>query len=90
VHRRPLGRVQHAELDAGRVGHPGHLAAERVDLADELPLGQPSDGRVAAHQRDRVQIHREQQRACAHSGGGQGRLASGVARAHDDDVEVPC
>ena len=56
--RRPDGRaaasVQNLELDAGRVDRQAHQAAERVDLADEVPLGRPADRRVARHVRDRL------------------------------------
>jgi hypothetical protein len=39
------GGVEDLELDAGGVGGQAHQAAERVDLADELALGQAADGR---------------------------------------------
>ena len=60
MHGRALGAVEHAELDAGGVDDLAHLAAEGVDLADDLPLGDAADGRVAAHLGDGVGIHREQ------------------------------
>ena len=52
VHRRALAPVEQAELDRGRVGEHPHRAAERVDLADDLPLGHAADRRVAAHLAD--------------------------------------
>ena len=57
VHGRALGAVEHAELDAGGVDDLAHLAAEGVDLADDLPLGDAADGRVAAHLADGVGVH---------------------------------
>ena len=49
AHGRALAGVEHPELDAGLVGHLGHLAAERVNLADELALRQAADGGIAGH-----------------------------------------
>ena len=57
VHRRALGRVQHAELNAAGVDALAHHAAERVDLANDLPLGDAADGRIAAHLGDGVGVH---------------------------------
>ena len=86
MHGRALGAVEHAELDAGRVDDLAHLAAEGVDLADDLPLGDAADGRVAAHLADGVGVHRQQGGAQPHARGGQGGLDAGVAGADDDDV----
>ena len=49
LHRGALAAVQHAELDAGQVGHLAHQAVERVDLADQMPLAKPANGRIAGH-----------------------------------------
>jgi hypothetical protein len=38
---RALGSIEHAELNAGRVGIEAHLAAQRVDLPHDLPLARP-------------------------------------------------
>ena len=88
VHGRALAAVEQAELDAGGVGDQAHRPAQGVDLADDLPLGDAADGRVAAHLADRVQAGREQGRLGAQSGGGQGRLGAGMAGADDDDIEI--
>src|SRR5277367_1889948 len=88
--RRPYGGaaggVEEAELDAYGVGYFAHDAAEGVDFADEMALGDASDGRVAGHLRDEVEIEREQGGAHAHAGRGRGRLAAGVSGADDDYV----
>ena len=68
VHRRALAAVEQAELDGGGVGDDAHRAAEGVDLADDLPLGDPADRRVAAHLADGVAVHRQQGGAPAHPG----------------------
>jgi hypothetical protein len=38
-----LADIQHTKLYAGAVGASRHLAAERVELADEMPLARASD-----------------------------------------------
>ncbi len=63
AHRGSLAQVQAPKLYAGLVGGLGHLAAERVDLAHEVPLGQPADGRIAAHLADGVPLPGDAQHA---------------------------
>ena len=88
VHGRALGAVEHAELNAAGVDDLAHFAAQGVDLADDLPLGDAADGRVAAHLGDGVGIHGQEGGAQPHPGRGQGRLDAGVAGADDDDIEI--
>ena len=57
---RTFGGVQQAELDAGRIGGQAHLAAEGIDLADDVPLGLSPDGGVTAHLRNSINIPTEQ------------------------------
>src|SRR5438477_352012 len=49
VHRWTFCAIEHAELNAAGVGHLAHLAAESVDLTNDLPLGHAADRGVAAH-----------------------------------------
>jgi hypothetical protein len=83
-----FARVEHADLDRGAVGVTGHLAAERIYLADDMALGRAADRGVARHEGYRVEVHREQERAVPHARGGQGRLAPGVPPAYYDDIVV--
>ena len=80
-------RVEQTELDADGIGYFAHDAAERIDLADQVALGDAADGRVAGHLGDEVQIHGDHGGAAAHAGGGAGGFAPGVSGADDDDVE---
>ena len=79
--------VEEAVLDGRAVGDAGHLAAEGVDLADDLALGQAADGRVARHGGNRVGPQGDQ------GGGGpeacrrQGGLAPGVPAAYYNNIE---
>ncbi len=45
AHGRTLARVQGAELDARAIGGARHRAAQRVDLADQVPLADAADRR---------------------------------------------
>jgi len=88
VDRRPATEVEHAELDARAVNHPGHDPAEGVNLADQLPLGQPADGRVTRHLGDGVEVEGQEEGSGAHARGDVGRLATGVAGTDHYHVEV--
>ena len=75
------GGVEEAELDAAGVGDFAHDAAEGVDFADEMALGDAADGGVAGHLRDEVEVQREEGRAQAHACGRGCGFATGVAGA---------
>ena len=86
AHARSLRRVEHPALDRGGVGVDPHDAAERVDLADHVPLGQSADRRVARHLPDRIEILREHRRLATRARRRQRRLDPGMPRADDEHV----
>ena len=86
--RRAARSIQQAELDADRIGDLAHDAAERVDFAHQVSLGDAADGRIAGHLRDQVDVQRVERGLQAHAGGGHGGLASGMAGADDHYVEL--
>ena len=86
LHRRAFAAVQHAELDAGLVGDPAHQPVQRVDLADEMALAEPADGRIAGHLADGGEAVGDQRRPRAKPRRGGSGLAAGMAAADDDDV----
>ena len=88
LHGRTLGAVQHAELDAGLVDHPAHQPVERIDLAHEMPLAEPADGRVARHLADGLELVRDERRARAHACRRRRCLAARVPASHNDDVKA--
>ena len=47
LHCRPLSRVQQAQLEQVAVGVAGHLTAQGVDLAHQVPLAGPAQRGVA-------------------------------------------
>ena len=85
-HRRPLARVQCAELNAGTVRGARHGAAQGIDFPDQVPLADSPDRRIAAHLPQCLDALGEQERAHAHARGGQRRFGAGVAAADDNDV----
>ena len=87
-YRAPLGPVQHAIVYRCGVGSTGDYAVERVDFADEMPLPQPPDCRIAAHGADLLEIERHQSRTRAHSGGCAGRFDPGMAAADYKNIEI--
>jgi hypothetical protein len=88
LHRRTLGAVEDLELDAGAVGRLPHQPAQRVDLLDQVSLGQATDGRVARHAADRFAQHRHHGHTGAAAGANPRRLRAGVPAADDEDVVV--
>ena len=87
-HSGPLGAVQHAELNGGAIGGAPHDAAQGVDFAHDGALGNPADGRVAAHLSDGIERGGEQEGASAEPGGHGGGFGSGVAATDDNDIIV--
>ena len=82
----PLRAVQHAELNAGLVGDAAHQPVQRVDLADQMALAEPANGRIAGHLADGLDLVRDQRRARAHARGRGRGLATGVSAANHDHI----
>jgi hypothetical protein len=85
---RAFAGIELAELDPGRVDGLGHLAAESVDLFNEVALADPPDGRVARHLADVVEVQGNHQRPAAQACGRQGGFDAGVPGADDNDVKA--
>ncbi len=90
--RRPDGgaarSIEETELDADGVGDLAHDAAERVDFADEMSLGDAADGGIAGHLGDEIDVQCVKGSLQAHAGGSHGGLASGMTGADHDHVEM--
>ncbi len=80
--------VEQAELDADGVGDLGHDAAESVDLANDVSLGDAADGGVAGHLGDEIGVESEEGGAEAHARRGHGSLTAGMSGADYGDVEM--
>ncbi len=55
---------------------------------DQVAFADAADGGIAAHLAQGLDALREQQRAHAHPGRGQGSLGTGVTAAYHDDIEI--
>ena len=87
-HRAAFGAIQHPIMDRGGVGRAADQPVEGIDLADEMPLAQPADGRIAAHRPDGGEIEGHQRSARAHSRGHRRRFASGMTAADHHDIKA--
>ena len=86
LHCRALALVEHTVLQGGAVGVESHFAAERVDLAHQMPLRRAADGGVAGHKADAVQIQSEDDRIQTRAGKREGGFAPRVTCADDHGV----
>ena len=84
--RRALAAVEHPELDAGAVRRSAHLAAQGIDLTDQMPLAGAADGGVAGHVAHCVQIDGKDNGFQSQTGGGKGGFNAGMARTNDRNV----
>jgi hypothetical protein len=75
-------------LNAGVIDRATHQSAERVDLANEMPLGGAADRRIARHMSYGLERERTQTDANTETGCRMRRFASGMTSADDDDIEV--
>src|SRR5260370_28558165 len=64
--RRSLFRVQHPELQSGHIGGFPHFATDGIDFTGQMALCQASNGRIAGHLTDSVEVDREHQCLTAH------------------------
>ena len=87
MHGGALAPVEQAKLDGRGVGEQAHRAAESVDLPDDLPLGDPTDGRVAAHLTDGVDVDCQQRRPETDPARRQRRLEPGMPGADNENIE---
>ena len=87
LHRRPLGPVEHPELDARAVDGPPHDAVQGIDLAHQVALAQPADRRIAGHFADGVDAMGDEQGPGAHARGNGRGFRAGMAAADHDHVE---
>jgi len=87
-HGRPAAAVEELELDPRRIDGARHQAPEGVDLANQMSLRGSTHRRIARHVRDRVGRKRAQSNVRTEARGRIGRLASGMTRSDDDDIEL--
>ena len=86
MHGRAFATIEQAKLDARRVDRLAHDAAERIHLANDLPLGNTPDGRIATHLSHGVEIGGQQTAAGTESRCRQRRFGPGVPRTDDQHI----
>src|SRR5205807_2935047 len=85
---RSAGSIEQAELDADRVGDLAHDAAKRVHFTDEMSFGDASDGGIAGHLRNQINVQRVERGLQSHAPAGYSSLAAGMSSTDHDDVEL--
>jgi hypothetical protein len=90
MHRWSLSAVEKSKLNCCTVDCKTHGPAQGINLANDLPFGYASDGGVAAHLGDGVEVACEQSSFRAHSGGGEGCLHPRVPGSDHNDVKFVC
>jgi len=55
LNSRPFPTIEHTELNAGSIRNAPHQTVQRINLANQMPLPQTTDGRVARHHADRIE-----------------------------------
>ncbi len=88
LHRRAFAPVQQAELYARPIRSAAHQPVHRVDLAHQMALAKPSDGRVARHHANAIAPQRDKRRRAAHARGRMRGLCPRMTAADHDDVEM--
>ncbi len=86
-HRRSAASIEQLELNAGGVDRPAHEPAQRVDLANEMAFGRPSDRGVARHVRHGVGRQRAEANLRTDARRGVRRLTARVPGPDHDHVE---
>lgn len=84
----PLAAIEHAELNHGEVGSSSHDSAERIDLANDRPLGNATNCRIARHLTDRFQRTRDQPHPSSETSSSDRRFSAGMTGADNYDVEL--
>src|SRR5690606_20880026 len=85
-HRRTLAAVEYPELNATAIGSSGHGAAQSINLFHQVALADTTDGWVAGHLPQGLDIVRDQQSTHAHARCSQGSFSAGMAATDDYDV----
>jgi hypothetical protein len=73
-------------LNAHCVRELAHHAAQRIDLTNQVPLGDTSDRRVAGHLGDQIYVHGDHGRVEPEPGASASGFAARMAGTDNDDV----
>jgi hypothetical protein len=88
LHSRTFARTYKSDVREGGVRSKAHLAAQSVDLSGEVAFGGASNGAVARHVADTVEVESGYRRPASHARGSQGRFTARVPGAYDENIEI--
>jgi hypothetical protein len=83
-----FGAIEQTELDTGLVRNPAHQAVERIDLANQMTLAEPTNGRIARHFADGGRLVGDERGLGAHACSSSSSLATRVAAADNNDIKM--
>jgi len=75
-------------MDASAVRRRRHHPVQGIDLANEVPFANPTDGRIAGKRTDRLDPMGEQKSPRAHASSRGGGLTSCMATTNHHYIEV--
>src|SRR5215217_2944670 len=85
--RRPARTIEQSKLYSSPVNHTAHNAAQRVDFSYEVTFRDATNGWIARHLTDEIEIQRDQAGFRAESSRRRGSFAAGVPGADYDYIE---
>jgi hypothetical protein len=82
----PFERLSSRNWIPASVGHAPHQPVERIDLAHQMALAEPTNGGVAGHFADGAGLVGQQGGACASARRSARSFGAGVASANDNHI----
>jgi hypothetical protein len=86
LHGWTFAGVEQAELESRTIGRSRHFSPERVDLSDDVTLARATDGGIARHVTDAVEVWRKDERRASGPRSRERGFASSMSGADDDHV----
>ena len=90
LHRRALGKIEHAVVNSCRIGCPSDQPVKGIDFPDQMALAQPTNRWIAGHRPDAFLGETDQCSRHSHARSNSRSLTAGMASAHNDDVKFSC
>jgi hypothetical protein len=84
--RGSLSGIEASKLNARCVCNTSHLTAQRIDLSNHVAFADTAHCWIAAHGRDTINVHGDQQGLSTQSCRSESRLTAGMAAAYHDYV----
>jgi hypothetical protein len=88
LNRRALPTIQQPKLNAGMIRRTGHNTIQRINLANQMPLAQTTNRRIAGHHANAIAPQRHKRRAGTHTRGSRCSLTTCMAAANHNDIKM--